>query len=214
MSFVVVQVPAFRKGHRLWDWVEVLQNLRLPDEPWLNAAGHSSRDGLEVKGQIERLSTEPLISWKKSSWVCRVLQKNVRHLSVMRVTARDTCFQAFPLISYWEHNIFFLSFFPLKGCYIHCVQMQTEGDPEALCSQSVKENSKFISLYNSVSKGYVTWRSKEPWSKGQRARGLWCAAHSLGLFAKGQPDELFPDGNYHSLKAAGSQIRYGCGGKK
>lgn len=25
--------------------------------------------------------------------------------------------------------------------------MQTEGDSEALCSQSVKENSKFISLY-------------------------------------------------------------------
>lgn len=26
-------------------------------------------------------------------------------------------------------------------CYIYCAQMQTEGDPEDLCSQNLKENS-------------------------------------------------------------------------
>lgn len=53
--------------------------------------------------------------------------------------------------------------------------MQTEGDPEALCSQSVKENSKFVSLYNGISKGPVTWRRQEPDLKSKGARELRCA---------------------------------------
>lgn len=46
--------------------------------------------------------------------------------------------------------------------------MQTEGDPEALCSQSVKENSKFILLYNSISERP---EKQDIWLKNQSDHG-------------------------------------------
>ena len=124
-------------------------------------------------------------------------------------------FSSFPLKFLTESITFsFCLFFPLKGCYIHCVQMQTEGDPEALCSHSVKENSKFISLYSSVSKGCSTCEARGPRPRTEGQGAELCGSLAWIVFVEGQQVGCLLDGNYGSWEAARSQVGYGCGGEK
>lgn len=70
-----------------------------------------------------------------------------KHLSVMRVTARDTYFQAFPLISCPEHNIFFLSFSPSRGATSIVYRCKQKGTQKPYALKVLK---KTVSLFHYI----------------------------------------------------------------
>lgn len=105
--------------------------------------------------------------------------RTYKHLSVMRVTAGETYFQAFPLISCPEHNIFFLSFSPSRGATSIVYRCKQKGTQKPYALKVLK---KTVSLFH-----YITASLRDLWPgeagspdlQDKEARELLCAANSL-----------------------------------
>lgn len=143
--------------------------------------------GQEEKSRLENLELfwahSLQFSEKKSSQdLGQSYSRTYKHLSVMRVTARDTYFQAFLLISCPKHNIFFLFFSPSRGATSIVYRCKQKGTQKPYALKVLK---KTVSLFHCIIASLRDlWpgEARSPDSKDKRARQLLCAANSFELW--------------------------------
>lgn len=129
------------------------------------------RVGQEEKSRWENLeffwASYIQLQEKKYSWhLGKSCSRTYKHLSVMRGTATDTYFQAFPFVSCPEHNIFFLSFSPSRGATSIVYRCKQKGTQKPYALKVLK---KTVSLFH-----YIIASLRDLWPGGaliQRTKG-------------------------------------------